>query len=262
MSKSKYIGIKDAVRLTGLSTREIYDLIHGGKLPAHKAPKSGWRFSPQDLDALGLIQEKTAPIAEESENIDPIVEKPKREDPVSYVADEEHYTEVFTRMTEVKRSLKIATGDLKNFSVFVETEDGKEKLRTCDFFLSLVERGVHVQVVCMKPLLFYRYAKKYRPELLENPLFELRYNGHSHMKVFIFDDECAYIGSANITSAAIGKRAKRNYEAGFLVSGPMIKAPLRHFERAWNDPDNLRHTWKRFSTMAKELDKEMREKYG
>ncbi len=38
---NKYISTKDAVRLTGLSTQEIYDLIHEGKLPAHKAPKSG-----------------------------------------------------------------------------------------------------------------------------------------------------------------------------------------------------------------------------
>lgn len=246
MSENKYICTKDAVRLTGLSTQEIYDLIHEGKLPAHKAPKSGWRISPQDLHALGLIQEEP----------DSIVEEPQTEDSVSYVADEDHYTEVFKRMTEVKHSLKIATGDLKNFNVTIESEDGEEKLRLCEFFLSLVERGVHVQVVCMKPFGFYLYTKENCPQLLENPLFELRYNGHNHMKVFIFDDECAYIGSANITAAAIGKRASgsRNHEAGMLVCGPnMILAPLDHFEKAWNDPDILKSTWKRFATKAKEV---------
>jgi hypothetical protein len=183
---------------------------------------------------------------------------------VSYVADEEHYTEVFKRMTEVKHSLRIATGDLKNFSVTIETDDGEERLRLCDFFLSLVERGVHVQVVCMKPLGFYLYTRENCPQLLENPLFELRYNGRNHMKVFLFDDECAYIGSANITSAAIGKRASgnRNHEAGMLVWGPMIEAPLRHFEKSWNDPDILKHTWKRFAKMAKDLEKERKLLYG
>ena len=68
-----------------------------------------------------------------------------------FVADEEHYTEVFKRMTEVEQSLKIATGDLKNFNVKIDSEDEEETLRLCDFFLSLVERGVQVQVVCMKP---------------------------------------------------------------------------------------------------------------
>ena len=184
------------------------------------------------------------------------------ENSFSYVADEEHYTQVFKRMAVVKNSLKIATGNLKNFSVTVESDRGEEKLRICDFFLSLVERGVHVQVVCMKPCGFYKYTKEKCPQLLENPLFELRYNKHNHMKIFVFDDECAYIGSANITSAAIGRRAKRNYEAGMLVSGPMIEDLLRYFGKAWDDPEILKHTWKRFSKMAKELDKDLRERYG
>ena len=64
MSQNKYISTRDAVRLTGLSTQEIYDLIHSGKLPAHKAPKSGWRIMPQDLVALGLIQEETDSVEE------------------------------------------------------------------------------------------------------------------------------------------------------------------------------------------------------
>ena len=251
MSQNKYIGTKDAARLTGLSTEEIYDLIHSGTLPAHKAPKSGWRILPQDLVALGVIQEET----------DPVEVLSKAEDCVTYVADEEHYTEVFKRMTEVKRSLKIATANLKNFNVTIEADGGEEKIRICDFFLSLVERGVHVQVMCMKPFGFYLYAKENCPQLLEKPLFELRYNGRNHMKIFVFDDECAYIGSANITSAAIGKRAKRNYEAGMLVSGTMIEAPLNHFDKAWNDPDILKHTWKRFAKQAKELDRELRERY-
>ena len=254
MAIKKYISTKDAVLLTGLSTEEIYDLIHRGKLPAHKAPKSGWRISPQDLAALGLIQEEP----------DPIIEESQTEGCFSYVADEEHYTEVFKRMTEVKHSLKIATANLKNFNVTVEADGGEEKLRLCDFFLSLVERGVHIQIVCMKSLGFYLYTKENCPQLLENPLFELRYNGNNHMKIFIFDDECAYIGSANITSAAIGKRAngKRNYEAGMLVWGQMMQAPLRHFEKVWNDPEILKHTWKRFATKAKELERELKERYG
>lgn len=133
---------------------------------------------PKDLVALGLIKNET----------DSIVEVSQTEDSVSYVADEEHYTEVFKRMTEVKRSLKIATANLKNFSVFIDSAGREETLRLCDFFMSLVERGVHVQVVCMKPFGFYLYTKNNCPQLLENPLFELRYNGRNHMKVFVFDD--------------------------------------------------------------------------
>ncbi len=250
MSQNRYINTKDAVRLTGLSIEEIYDLIHSGKLPARKAPKSGWRISTQDLNTLGLINDGSSPSYEESQV----------GSCASYVADEEHYTQVFKRMTEVKHSLKIATANLKNFNVFVQTRGGEKSFRLCDFFLSLVERGIHIQVVCMKPFGFYLYAKEKCPLLLEHPLFELRYNEHNHMKIFVFDDECAYFGSANITEAAIGRRANghRNHEVGLLVRGAMLQAPLSHFERSWDDPDILKHTWKRFATRAKEY----REKYG
>ena len=248
MTTNKYISAKDAVRLTGLSTREIYDLIHSGKLRARKAPKSGFRIAPKDLEALGLIQDES----------DDIVEEPLTEGCVTYIADEDHYTTVFKLMTEVEHSLKIATGDLKNFYVSIEREGTIEKLRLCDFFLSLVERGVHVQVVSMKPWWFYNYTMKNCPQLMAHPFFELRCNEHNHMKVFVFDDKCVYIGSANITAAAIGKRASgnRNHEAGMLLKGDnMIQAPLHHFDKVWNDPDILKSTWKRFITKAKEVER-------
>lgn len=258
---NKYINTPEAVKLTGLSTKEIYDLIHEGVLPAHKSRKGNWRISPQDLADLGLIKEKPkstieAPAQKPSAPKSSTKEESAANDKWYYVADEEHFTKVFKRMAEVKSSLKIATGDLKNFGVYV---DGKNKpMRLCNFFLSLVRRGVHVQIVCMKPFGFYLYAKENCPQLLAYPLFELRLNEHNHMKVFIFDDKTAYIGSANITSAAVGKRAsgKRNHEAGMLVSGPtIIKAPLHHFDSVWDDPDVLKSTWKRFEVKAKEFEK-------
>ena len=236
--------------------QEIYDLIHKGSLAAHKAPKSGWRIPYQALADLGLIKE---------EEERPMYEVSQIEDRASYVADEEHYTQVFKLMKEVKHSLKIASANLKNFSVNIESEGTNETLRLCDFFLLLVERGVHVQVVCMKPFSFYLYAKDNCPQLLEHPLFELRCNGHNHMKVFIFDDECAYVGSANITDAAIGKRTSgnRNHEAGMMLWGAdLIQSPLQHFEKVWNDPGILKSSWKRFATKAKELDKEIKGRFG
>lgn len=236
--------------------QEIYDLIHKGALAAHKAPKSGWRIPFQVLVDLNLIKEE--------EEI-PMLEVSQIEDRVSYVADEEHYSQVFKLMSEVKHSLKIASANLKNFSVTVESDGMNKTLRLCDFFLSLVERGVHVQVVCMKPFGFYLYAKENCPQLLEHPLFELRSNEHNHMKVFIFDDECAYVGSANITDAAIGKRAigSRNHEAGMLLWGAnLIQSPLQHFDKVWNDPGILKSSWKRFASKAKELDKELKERFG
>lgn len=165
MPQNKYISTKDAIRLTGLSKQKIYDLIHEGKLPARKAPKSGWRISPQDLAALGLIQEK----------VNSTFEVSQIKNYVSYVADDEQYTLVFKRMTEVRNCLKIATANLKNFNVSIESEKGNESLRLCDFFQSLVERGVHVQVVCMKPYAFYNYTKENCPQFLHHRFHAYEY---------------------------------------------------------------------------------------
>lgn len=274
----KYINVSDVVKLTGCSRDEIINLARTGVIPAHKARKGHWRLNVPDVENyFGILinepievivrpKSKTKPKPKHVEVVSkpapkvlpaPVFESPQAEGEVSYVADEEHYTKVFKRMTEVKNNLKIATGDLKNFYVSVESDGEVEKIRLCDFFLSLVERGVHVQVVSMDPFYFYLNTKKDCPQLLEHPLFDLRHKKRCHMKIFIFDDECAYFGSANITGAAIGRRAKgnRNNEAGVLVLGTMMQAPLHHFERVWNAPDILKHTWKRFATKAKELEK-------
>ena len=40
MAKKKYINTKDVVRMTGLTTNDVYALIHDGKLKAHKAPQA------------------------------------------------------------------------------------------------------------------------------------------------------------------------------------------------------------------------------
>lgn len=276
MAIKKYINTTEAAELTGCSRNEIINLAKSGVLPSHRTRRGHYRLNVDAVEAYFGIQinkptvvvDKPKPIVKPAPTklSSPIFESQQLEDDmVRYVADEEHYTQVFKMMTEVKHSLKIATGNLDNFKVNVKSDSGEETLRICDFFLSLVERGVHVQVVCMYPFYFYMYAKNKCPQLLENPLFELRFNVHNHMKIFVYDDECAYFGSANITDAAIGKRTRknRNYEAGLLVKGQtMMQILLSHFEKSWNDPEILKHTWKRFDTQGKELEKKYNWSYN
>lgn len=264
MPRKKYIGTIDAIRITGLSIKKILDLLHDGSIHSHRTRRGHYRFLLEDLEKLGLTESKAeSPIVEEEiEEDEPIAEEVMEEDGFSYIQDEEHFTEVLPKIAEVKRSLKIATANLQNVSVPVQIKGKEKMIKLCDLFLSLVERGVHVQVVCMKPLGFFNNTKINCPQLLDHPLFELRLNEHNHMKLFIFDNECAYFGSANITSAAVGKRTnrQRNYEAGMLVWGTnMMMAPLQHFETSWNDPCILKHTWKRFSAKAKEVERYRKE---
>ena len=98
MATKKYISTKEVVRLTGLSTNDVYNLIHDGKIPAHKAPKSGWRVAMEDLSELGLIQDEIHDFVEEPNEVipeevfDEPIEDNENEEGLSYVADEEHYT--------------------------------------------------------------------------------------------------------------------------------------------------------------------------
>ena len=62
------------------------------------------------------------------------------------------------------------------------------------------------------------------------------------------------IFSEHSGSVPLCPSGNRNHEAGMLVCGEsMIEAPLHHFDRVWNDPDILKHTWKRFAKMAKDF---------
>jgi len=259
MSRSKYIGTKEASQLTGLSVNEILNLLHDGTIPSHQTRRGHYRFLPDDLEKLGLIEStEEEPIEEEELDNAPIMEDEPEDVGFQFIQDEEHYTIILPMMTEVKRNLKIATANLDNIKVPVQVKGKSKTIRLCELFLNLVERGVHVQVVAMKPFGFYFLAKEYCPQLLDNPLFELRYNKHNHMKVFIFDEEYAYFGSANITDAAICKRAtkQRNYEEGMLVWDEDMKITQQeHFEASWNDPCYMKHTWKRFLTEAKRIAK-------
>ena len=168
MANSKYISTKEAVRLTGLSTQEVYDLIHSGTLPAHKAPKSGWRIALQDLKAQGLIREETERGIEETSmergvedmgTADGTVDAPMAEG-VAYVADEEHYSVVFKRMTEARRSLKVATANLKNFNVVVESDGGGEEMRLYNtgtvLLLACSDNKRTVPVLCARETMIFQ----------------------------------------------------------------------------------------------------------
>lgn len=270
MAIKKYINTREVAELTGQPYEEIVRLARTGVLPSHKTRRGHYRLNVDAVEkCFGIQINKPEETVDKPKKEEPIVEgelvedvslleEEMGEDGFLYIQDKEHITTVFKKMTEVRKSLKIATGDLKNFNVRIASKS----LRICDFFNSLVERGVRVQVVCMEPEKFFIFTKKNCPHLLNNSLFELRQNKHSHMKIFIFDDESAYIGSANITSAAIGTRYK-NHEAGFLVWGEnMMKYPAQHFESVWYSPDTIKTTWKRFTKSAKKLEKLFEKKYG
>lgn len=209
-------------------------MLKDGRLKGHK--RSGKWLIPIDQPLFNSLEEEQD-------------EAP--EDFIRYIKDEEHYSIVFDRMLKVSKSLKITTGDLKHYNVDYIKSGDKVHISLAEFFLDLCNNGIKVQIACMKPKRFYGYMHKNFPELEKHPNFTLRQQSHIHMKVFIFDDEEAYIGSANITDAAMGYRCNekrpRNHEAGILVKGNQIfKDACNHFKEIWNGDGIHKYGYKQY----------------
>jgi phosphatidylserine/phosphatidylglycerophosphate/cardiolipin synthase-like enzyme len=57
-----------------------------------------------------------------------------------------------------------------------------------------------------------------------------------HFKILVFDNQVAYIGSANLTGAGIGMKSsnRRNFEAGILTDdGNLVDAAIEEFDSVW-----------------------------
>ena len=148
-----------------------------------------------------------------------------------YIANEEHYSEVISRITSVRETLWIGTADIKD--VYVK-QDG-ETMPLLGQLASLLKRGDGVRLV---------HAKEPGPNFRED--FD-RYRilatdlervmcPRVHFKMIIFDLETAYIGSANLTGAGIGMKSslRRNFEAGILTNDPQIvEAAIEQFDTLW-----------------------------
>ena len=136
-----------------------------------------------------------------------------------YIKDSAH-EEMFRKyLFSVKESLYIATSDFKNVYF-----DGVELASILD---SLVDSGVRVIVKCMHT--HGHEAEQHKFELIEC--------SRNHMKLFIFDEKTLYIGSANLTAAAIGRNQDSwkafNYEAGILTTdSELINQALEHFKQS------------------------------
>ena len=148
-----------------------------------------------------------------------------------YIANEEHYSEVISRITSVRETLWIGTADIKD--VYVK-QDG-ESIPLLGQLAALLKRGVGVRLV---------HAKEPGPNFRED--FD-RYRilatdlervmcPRVHFKMIILDLETAYIGSANLTGAGIGMKSsqRRNFEAGILTNDPQIvEAAIEQFDTLW-----------------------------
>jgi phosphatidylserine/phosphatidylglycerophosphate/cardiolipin synthase-like enzyme len=132
-----------------------------------------------------------------------------------------HYEVVIARLRSAKRSVWIATANLKELLI----EGMRRSARTRDRFASVLElfdelaaRGVELRLLhAAMPSRAFREKFDALPRLVQGGL-ELRQCPRVHFKTVIIDGQFCYLGSANWTGAGLGAKGegRRNFELGFV----------------------------------------------
>ncbi len=169
---------------------------------------------------------------------------PKRPVQVSLVSGKGHYDEVVRPIEEAKRSVWIATANLKELMV----EDprvrpgrrrayGRGSYRSVlEVFDELAERGVELRILhASLPSRPFRDELEKHPRLWKGGL-ELRMCPRVHMKTVIVDGAKLYLGSANWTGAGLGAKGehRRNFELGIMTDDEaFIDETQGLYEHVW-----------------------------
>ncbi len=151
--------------------------------------------------------------------------------PTTYIANEEHFKEVLKRMESVKHSLWIGTADIKDLYIKV----GMKEEPLLALLAKLLKRGVNIRLIHAK-----EPGPIFREEFDKYPLLakclERVLCPRVHFKLIVFDNQLAYIGSANLTGAGMGMKSarNRNFEAGILTDEPsIVDKAAEQFDDVW-----------------------------
>lgn len=202
MARTKYYHADEAAELLGITIDEVRAMLSRKELKGHKLGRR-WLVDMEQP----IFQDKIAECS--SKPMLPTIQ---------YIRDSEHEEVMTKQLIKVKKSLYIATANFKNVHVKGET--------LVSILNKLVQKGVTVQVICA------------RLQSSEDTEFELIECPRNHMKLFIFDEQTMYIGSANLTPAALEDRSSKktrtnNHEAGILTTDKaIIKQAIEHFSSA------------------------------
>jgi phosphatidylserine/phosphatidylglycerophosphate/cardiolipin synthase-like enzyme len=137
------------------------------------------------------------------------------------VAGRGHYERVIAAVLAAKRSVWIATANLKELMVEapVQMPGRRRDYRSVlELFEPLVARGVELRILhASLPSRPFRDEFDRHPRLVQGGL-ELRMCPRVHLKTVIIDAELVYLGSANWTGAGLGAKGegRRNFELGIV----------------------------------------------
>jgi phosphatidylserine/phosphatidylglycerophosphate/cardiolipin synthase-like enzyme len=154
--------------------------------------------------------------------------RPERPVRLRLLSGRGHYQTVLAAVMAARRSVWIATANLKELMV----EDGRAvpgRARTqtksayrsvLGVFDDLARKGVELRILhATPPSRPFRAEFDRHPRLFRGGL-ELRACPRVHLKAVIVDGDFLYLGSANWTGAGLGAKGagRRNFELGFATS--------------------------------------------
>lgn len=154
----------------------------------------------------------------------------------------DHYPVVIDRVLSARRSVWIATANLKELMI----EDaqlvpgrrrGRQRYRSVlQAFSELAERGVELRILhASLPSRVFQRDFDREKKLVQGGL-QLRLCPRTHLKLVIVDGEHLYLGSANWTGAGLGAKHvdRRNFELGLLTRDEgLLDAAQEAFENIW-----------------------------
>ncbi len=133
---------------------------------------------------------------------------------VRFLANADIHREVVAPMLEAKRSLWIATANLKDMHVASRRGFRSVLASLCE----MAKRGVDIRILhSAVPSEAYLHSLK-EEGLVGAERFTMRRCPRVHMKCVIVDGEWCFLGSPNFTGAGMGAKGhtRRNFEIGIL----------------------------------------------
>ena len=173
--------------------------------------------------------------------------EPRRPISASFVGGRGHYEHVVQAVMEARRSVWIATANLKELMVedhraapgrrrTTRAGRGAAAYRSIlAVFDELVGRGVELRILHASPP-----SGPFRRELARHPglkrALALRACPRLHFKAVVVDGGFLYLGSANWTGAGLGAKGtgRRNFELGFATADDgLLDRVQEMYDRIW-----------------------------
>ena len=217
MRTKRHVKTSEVVAFTGCAYEDVLGLIKTGVLQGYKNRRGHWRLNVDSVEKHFGIK----------------INNDVQEKATRLVINDSHYDEVVKRICNAKSSIKILTANFKRFRLKPTAKQGvyyNDGTPFIEYLMNKAVHGVAVQIICSNPSdSFTKEWQEYYQQMGNPDLFEYKFSDRNHAKVYIIDDEIAYIGSANVTKAGIRQLTPGNYEAGILTDDPELVSSVKEF---------------------------------